>query len=139
MDITSLAQLTKYTEGQIVELPSFAEGQPFVARLRRPSMLALAKSGKIPNTLLNTANDLFMGGKNKLKEDYLKDVFEVLDVICNACFMEPTYAQLQEAGVELTDDQYMFIFNYTQTGVKALEPFRGQQGNIAPVGNVKAV
>ena len=129
MDITSLAQLTKYTEGQIVELPSFAEGQPFVARLRRPSMLALAKSGKIPNTLLNTANDLFMGnsGKNKLKEDYLKDVFEVLDVICNACFMEPTYAQLQEAGVELTDDQYMFIFNYTQTGVKAL------------VGNVKAV
>lgn len=141
MDITSLAQLTKYTEGQIVELPSFAEGQPFVARLRRPSMLALAKSGKIPNTLLNTANDLFMGNssKNKLKEDYLKDVFEVLDVICNACFMEPTYAQLQEAGVELTDDQYMFIFNYTQTGVKALEPFRGQQGNIAPVGNVKAV
>ena len=125
MDITSLSQLTKYTEGQIVELPSFAEGQPFVARIRRPSMLALAKAGKIPNSLLKTANSLFNGdSRDSQKDDYLKNVFDVLDVVCEACFLEPTYAQLQEAGIELTDDQYMFIFNYTQTGVKALDSFR---------------
>jgi len=140
MDITTLSQLTKYTEGQVVELPSFAEGQPFVARIRRPSMLALAKAGKIPNALMDTANGLFLGSaKSKPKEDYLKDVFDVLDVICEACFLEPTYKQIQEAGVELTDDQYMFIFNYTQTGVKALQPFRGQQGSYSPVGNGETV
>lgn len=140
MDITSLAQLTKYAEGQIVELPSFAEGQPFVARIRRPSILALAKSGKIPNTLLKTANGLFSGdAQTRHKDSYLKDVFDVLDVVCEACFLEPTYQQLQEAGVELTDDQYMFIFNYTQTGVMALDSFRRKQGDIAPVGNGQAV
>lgn len=141
MDITSLAQLTKYTEGQVVELPSFAEDQPFVARIRRPSILALAKSGRIPNTLLKTANGLFLGDtKGKQNDDaYLKDVFDVLDVVCDACFLEPTWNELQEAGIELTDDQYMFIFNYTQTGVKALEPFRGQQRDLAPVGNGQAV
>lgn len=140
MDITSLAQLTKYTEGQIVELPSFAEGQPFVARIRRPSMLALAKSGKIPNSLLKTANSLFNGTSQSQNNDsYLKDVFDVLDVVCEACFLEPTYAQLQEAGIELTDDQYMFIFNYSQTGVMALDSFRRKQGDLAPVSNVQAV
>ena len=140
MDITSLAQLTKYTEGQVVELPSFAEGQPFVARIRRPSMLALAKSGKIPNSLLKTANNLFVGSsKDTQKESYLKDVFDVLDVVCEACFLEPTYTELQEAGVELTDDQYMFIFNYTQTGVKALDSFRRKQSDTASVGNGQTV
>ena len=140
MDITSLAQLTKYTEGQIIELPSFAEGQPFVARIRRPSILSLAKSGKIPNSLLQTANSLFTGNsKETAKDSYLKDVFDVLDVICEACFLEPTYQELQEAGVELTDDQYMFIFNYTQTGVKALDSFRGEQRDYTSVGNGETV
>lgn len=140
MDITSLAQLTKYAEGQVVELPSFAEGQPFVARIRRPSMLCLAKSGKIPNTLLKTANGLFTGNSvDKQKDSYLKDVFDVLDVLCEACFIQPTYRELQEAGVELTDDQYMFIFNYTQTGVKALDSFRRKQGNNTSAGNGEKV
>lgn len=140
MKITPLSQLTKYTEGQVVELPSFAEGQPFVARIRRPSMLALAKTGKIPNNLLKTANSLFTGnGKSKNDDQYLQEIFDVLDVVCDACFIEPTWKELQEAGIELTDDQYMFIFNYTQTGVKALEPFRIKQGDPAPVGNGETV
>lgn len=139
MDITSLSQLTKYAEGQIVELPSFAEDQPFVARIRRPSMLALAKSGKIPNALLKTANGLFLGDSKDKQDSYLKDVFEVLDVICDACFVEPSYKELQEAGIELTDDQYMFIFNYTQTGVRALDSFRRKQRDLALAGNGQAV
>lgn len=139
MDITTLSQLTKYTEGQVVQLPDFAEGQPFVARIRRPSMLALAKSGKIPNSLLNTANGLFLGNTKTNNEDLLSEIFDVLDVVCEACFIEPTYREIQDAGVELTDEQYMFIFNYTQTGVKALDSFRGQSANIATVGNVKTV
>ena len=140
MDITTLSQLTKYTEGQVVQLPDFAEGQPFVARIRRPSMLSLAKSGKIPNSLLNTANGLFLGNtKTNNNDDLLVEIFDVLDVVCEACFVEPTYKELQEAGVELTDEQYMFIFNYTQTGVKALDSFRGQPANTTIAGNVKAV
>ena len=55
MNITTLADLQSYAAGTIVRFPDFAEGQPFVARVRRPSMLVLAKQGKIPNTLLAAA------------------------------------------------------------------------------------
>ena len=127
MDITSLDSLQEYGRGAIVQLPSFAEGQPFVARLRRPSMMALAKSGKIPNALLSTANSLFIkGGVDAADESVMKDVLSVVDILCAAAFVEPTYEQLQKVGVELTDEQYMFIFNYTQKGIKALQPFRGE-------------
>lgn len=127
MDITSLDSLQEYGRGAIVQLPSFAENQPFVARLRRPSMMVLAKSGKIPNALLSTANSLFIkGGVDAANESVMQDVLSVVDVLCAAAFVEPTYEQIQDAGVELTDEQYMFIFNYTQQGIKALQPFRGE-------------
>lgn len=131
-NITSLDQLKGYAKGQIVPFPDFGEGQPFVARIRRPSMLALAKSGKIPNSLLNTANDLFAGRGMGKKESAMADLFKVLDVICEDCFLEPTYPELKEAGVNLTDEQYMFVFNYTQKGIKALEPFRVQPPDNKP-------
>ena len=126
---TTLEELKKYTQGELVELPEFAEGQPFVARLRRPSLLNLVKTGKIPNTLLNTANKLFYGKGDSDEEsdvdnDSLRKVFELFDIICEASFVEPTYKQIKESGISLSDDQFMFIFNYSQQGVKALEPFR---------------
>lgn len=131
MEITSISSLAEYGKGQVVRLPDFAEGQPFVARIRRPSMLALVKSGKIPNRLIHSANNLFMGnGDDSDSPEYMKNLFDVFDVICEACFVEPTYSQIKEAGLELTDDQYMFIFSYTQKGVKALESFRKQQQNL---------
>ena len=33
-EVTSISQLNEYAKGQLVELPSFGEGQPFFARLR---------------------------------------------------------------------------------------------------------
>lgn len=130
LQITSIEQLKNYSNGQIVELPAFGDGQPFVARLRRPSMMTLAKRGKIPNELLNSANSLFERGpqgvmqKSKFDEDTMTELFDIIDVICEASFVEPKYNELKEAGIELTDDQYMFIFNYTQNGVQALNSFR---------------
>lgn len=125
--ITSFEDLQSYAQGQVVTLPPFAEGQPFVARLRRPSMMALVKSGKIPNTLLQTANSLFLKSSVDDKDDgALDSLWGVLDTLCEAALLEPTYAQVKEAGLSLTDDQMMFIFKYTQQGVKALESFRKQ-------------
>lgn len=127
MKITSLDALQAYANGTVVELPPFSEGQPFVARLRRPSMLALVKSGKIPNSLLSTANSLFLkGGVDSKDEASMSQLFDLFDIICEACFLEPTYRQIKDAGIELTDDQYTFIFQFSQQGVKALEPFRGE-------------
>lgn len=138
--VTSILELQEYARGTLVQLPEFGEGQPFFARLKRPSMLALTKAGKIPNALIYTANELFNGkGMNDKRETAMKDVLDILDVIAEACFVEPSYAQIKEAGVELTDEQMMAVFNYCQRGVKALEPFRekpeahGSFGNVAEV------
>ena len=126
-NVTSIEELKKYQEGEVVELPSFAVNQPFVARLRRPSMLVLAKNGAIPNDLLTSANSLFeKGGQsfNALDETMLTKMFDVMEVICEASFVEPSYKALKEAGIELTDEQYMFVFGYSQNGVKQLNSFR---------------
>ena len=121
----SIQDLISYSQGQIVKLPDFSEGQPFYARLRRPSMLSLMSNGKIPNSLVITANRLFNGkGMDDRNENSMSEVLQLLEVICESAFVEPSYKELKEAGVHLTDQQYMAVFNYTQEGVKALEPFR---------------
>ena len=127
MNITSLADLQSYARGTVVRFPDFAEGQPFVARVRRPSMLVLAKQGKIPNSLLTAAGELFSkggAGMDADNENMLSDVYDICKIICSASLVEPTMADIENAGIELSDDQLMAIFNYTQNGVKALESFR---------------
>lgn len=123
-EVTSISQLNEYAKGQLVELPSFGEGQPFFARLRRPSMLALAKSGKIPNSLLATANRMFDSSLDTKNENMLKDFYTVIETILEAAFVEPTYQEIKDAGVQLSDDQMIFVFNYTQQGVRVLDQFR---------------
>lgn len=128
LKITSIDELKNI--GQLVELPAFDEEHPFIAKLRRPSLMAMAKQGKIPNSLLTSANKLFTKGPagtavaEITDENMMKEMFDVIDLICEASFVEPTYQQLKDNGIELTDDQYLFVFDYTQRGVKALEKFR---------------
>lgn len=123
--VTSFEDLQRYARGTIVKLPDFAEGQPFVVRMRRPSMMALVKVGKIPNSLLVTANEMFNGkSADTDDEDVMSNMFGVMEVICETALIEPTYQQIKDAGLELSDDQIMAIFNYTQVGVQALDNFR---------------
>ena len=132
--ITSIETLRTYAQGDVIELPAFSEDQPFVARLRRPSLMALVKCGKIPNTLLKKANELFTGGIggafDEENQAILSEMFDLMDVICEASFVEPTYKEIQETGIVLTDEQRMFIYNYSQAGVKALENFRSEQDDL---------
>lgn len=132
--VTTIDQLKLMAGGEVVKLPPFIQGQDFYAKLRRPSMLKLVQSGQIPNSLLRTANMLFSGGVNEELErddEFMKDIFELIDVLAEAVFVEPSWNSLKQAGIELTDEQYMFIFNYTQEGVKALEPFREDEKTAA--------
>lgn len=127
--VTSIAQLKSYANGELVELPPFAQGQPFVARLKRPSLFKLVKCGKIPNSLVVQANKLFTGGTASVRsqavnEDMMDGLFAILDVVCEDSLVEPTYKQVRDAGLDLTDQQKMFVFNYSQNGVEALSSFR---------------
>lgn len=127
--ITSFETLKRYARGRVVRFPDFAEDMPFIARVRRPSILALAKFGKIPNDLLKTAGSLFVADGNALDSDdpdMLSKVSELLMEIAKASLIEPTYEDVLNAGLEFTDEQLMAIFNYSQSGVEALKPFREQ-------------
>ena len=126
-NVTSIDTLKKYSSGTIVELPPFAEGQQFFAKLKRPSLLGMVKQGKIPNTLLVRANELFVqtgAGFDPDEKDMMSQMFDVLELIAEETFVEPRYEDIQREGIELTDEQMMFIFNYAQQGVRALESFR---------------
>ena len=140
--VTSIDQLKIMSAGEIVKLPPFVQGQDFYAKLRRPSMLKLVQSGQIPNSLLRTANMLFSGGVNEeldRDDEFMKDLFDLIDVLAGAVFVEPSWSELKQAEIELTDEQYMFIFNYTQEGVKQLEPFREDEEVASTDQYVKSV
>lgn len=134
--VISIEQLKQYANGQLVELPPFAEGQPFVVRMKRPSIMVLVKTGKVPNRLITMANQLFLGSKKMDEKNakLLPEMFEVFDAIVEASLVEPKYSEIKGAGIELTDDQLMAIFNYTQSGVKALERFHNESAaNLSAV------
>ena len=78
MQITSLEQLQAVKQTEIVELPSFEDGTPFVVEIKKPNMMQLITSGKIPNTLLKVAMDMFNG---KVGEK-LRLISENRQVIC---------------------------------------------------------
>ena len=88
--------LKEYAKGQIVHLPSFADGQPLIVRMKRPSLMILAKSGKIPNKLLKTATEMFNGEKSTDEEDFdaLSKTLDLLEIICEASLVEPKYKDL---------------------------------------------
>ena len=59
MEITSLEQLKSIRKSEIVELPNFEDGTPLIVEIKRPNMMQLITSGKIPNTLLSISMDMF--------------------------------------------------------------------------------
>lgn len=127
MHITTVSDLQSYAAGTVVRFPDFGDGQPFVARVRRPSMLVLAKQGKIPNSLLTAAGELFSkggGGLDADNENMLRDMYNIMDIIATAALIQPSMDEIKSVGLELSDDQMMAIFNYSQAGIKALESFR---------------
>lgn len=127
LKVTSFDDLQRYSRGSVVRFPDFAEGEPFIARVRRPSMLSLAKSGQIPNELLAQAASLFTGGNKAMEEvdsNTLANMYEICEIVCKAALISPTYDEILQAGLTLNDEQIMAIFNYTQVGVQALKNFR---------------
>ena len=128
--VISIDELKKLAEGEIVELPSFTGEERINVKLRRPSMLFLVKSGKIPNDLLVEANKLFTQGTGGVitkgidNPDMLVNMTNLLECICEEAFVEPKYSQIREAGIQLTDSQMLAVFEYTQNGVANLKSFR---------------
>lgn len=111
---------------QEVALSGFVPEEPFYVKLRRPSLMRLAKEGKIPNQLLGSAAKLFGEGTTGMTDDgeKFKELSEIYICLAKASLVEPSFDELEKAGIELTDPQLMEIYLYTQKGVRMLEGFR---------------
>lgn len=132
---TSISNIVEMSKGEVVEIPGFKSDEPVYFRLTRPSILLLAKTGRIPNALMSRASELFSKGSRSFGEDdgnMLAESYDVLHSLAEAAMVEPTMADLENAGVTLTDDQLIAIFNYTQNGINALTSFREKQGSSQP-------
>lgn len=121
---TTFEDLKRYSMGELVALPSFSDDMPLIVRLRRPNIMSLVKNGKIPNALLSSVSSLFNGKVDISKETDYSNMFEIVNIMCKEALISPTYEQFEEANIDLTIEQKMAIFNYTQEGVKALDSFR---------------
>ena len=99
-------------------------------------MMQLISSGKIPNTLLSSAMDMFNGktGEKMQKASDnigdLKELVGMMNVIAEASLVRPSYKEIKSLGIDLTDNQLMGLLMYSQGGIKALENFRNQQAGI---------
>ncbi len=116
---------------QIVRLPGWS-GNPddeFCCELRRPSLLTLAAKGAITNPLMKTARKIFYSG---LSPDggSLEEEGRVLLEIARAAMISPSLDQLEAAGIDLTDEQLVAVFQFTQLGAKALDRFRRLPSDI---------
>lgn len=134
--VCTLEDLKRAFGGEIVDLPGTSEDYPVLTvRLRRPSLMAMVKKGQIPNDLLTEANKLFTRGAagtmntSMADPDAMKNMIDILEVLCEAAFVEPKYSEIKNAGIELTDEQLLAVFNYTQNGVDALKQFHTDRGN----------
>ena len=125
MAFLSGEKLSELAQGTEIELPGFAAEETISVRLRRPSLMLLAAEGKIPNTLLASVEDLFeKGDKNTVS---FKERAEIFRIVATASLVSPSWEELQNAGVNLTDLQLLYIYNFSQTGVDTLRRFREKQ------------
>lgn len=134
MNITSIDELRLMSGGEIVELPPFVQGKQFVAKLRRPSMMNLVRQGKIPNSLIKMATDLFNGTTKDSEtsaEEAMPQMLQIMEIMAEATFVEPKWSDIKAAGIELTDEQMISIFNYTQSGVQQVAPSPENTESIA--------
>lgn len=134
-----------------VELPS-----GLYMELKRPGLLALAKDGLIPNSLMGIVDAGIKAGKAPEPEEILGtggvDIAAMEDMVNNiivAVAVDPEVLPLidpetQEPWEERDDDQVyvddleetdkMFIFQYSTGGTRDLEQFRRESADLlAPV------
>ncbi len=130
LKVSSLLDIKKQASGKLVEFSGWDDDIPFVARVKKVSMMNLVVEGVIPNSLLGAAEQVFNGKASSKKAPSMEETSKIFRVVAKSCLVEPSYEDLENAEIDLTDAQLVEIFNYAQLGVKGLERFRADQERV---------
>lgn len=120
--ITPLADIQRQAADRVVQLPGFTKDETFNAKLRRLSLLDLAESGSIPNELLGAVSQLYAKGVQGISS--VQETAQAFHFIAQKALVAPTWQELKDAGITLTDEQLLDIYLYTVGGVERLKTFR---------------
>ncbi|PIH05151.1 esterase [Clostridium combesii] len=129
LKVTNIEDLKNVAQGEVIQLPQFSQGIPFNARVKRVSLLNLVRKGVVPNKLLSAAEELFYGKQSSKENVDLAQMTDVMYIMAENALVEPSIEDLKSVGLELTDEQIIALFNYTQEGVSELDSFREESEN----------
>lgn len=124
MAVTSLEEIRAANAAQEVELSGWESDKPFRCKMRRPRLYEMAAAGEIPNPLLPVVEELFMQNTAALSKRSVEEQSKALLALANLALVEPTLAEIHEAGGILTDDQLLEIYSFILGGATVLAGFR---------------
>ena len=100
-------------------------------RARRPGLYNMASMGFIPNPLLGAMQAMFSGSTAQINAVDAKKQGECLTAIARYALVEPTMAQITEAGLELTDQQLLELYQFALAGPVRYAAFRAAADGAA--------
>ena len=121
---TNLADVAANKIVQTLELPGWDEDHTFVCKAKRPSLYNMVSMGLIPNPLLSAVQQMFSGNAKVVDAVPLDKQAQTLMTIAKYALVNPTYDQITEAGLELTDNQLLCLYSFALGGAQRLAAFR---------------
>jgi hypothetical protein len=122
--MTDLQETARAYASQRVALPGWGGGDDFECALRRPGLVSMAAAaGFVPNPLMSAVEEMFFPSEKAVRmppEQQAKALYE----IARCALVSPTMDELNEAGLMLTDEQYLAIYAFALKGVEGLRRFR---------------
>lgn len=106
------------------EISGWTEEQTLEVTLKKPQLYTMLVSGNIPNPLIDVVEKLFVAAYRP--QDDNQRVLEArgLMEIARVALVKPTLAEIEEAGLQLTDSQLLEIYAFALSGVNGLKTFR---------------
>lgn len=152
---SGVEEFKKKRQGQLLPLPT-----GLTIRARRPDVVQMLKQGSVINPLLEvvtglvdkgkevTVNSLFGGEDEGIDLEKVKDMYEMVDGIVCAVFIEPKCHPEPAEGEDRSDDllyvdeveaeDKMFLFQWVLGGTDDLAQFRQQaRADLATLAEVQ--
>ena len=97
-------------------------------RLRKVSLMAMVKEGKLPNELLSLVVDLSSGKigdtLDNMGAEQMKQFYDLLLIVAKESLVSPTYEEIIKEVESLPEQTLVDIWLYNLYGLRALENFR---------------
>ena len=133
MSVISASEFRKRAT-RVIEIDGFEPGEKIEVRIKPASLINLMVSGKLPNDLLGTVQELFNKGDDLRDEDVfaqgadkVKEIMSLIDLVCEQSLVEPAFREIKDV---ITDNQKMQIMGAAQGNVKAAIPTVQKQKDI---------